>query len=239
MNVKGTFDTAAESYDMLRRKLIPCFDDFYGMAVDLLSFDPSTPVRILDLGAGTGILAEQVGRRLPGAELTLLDFSVEMLSRARARFSGSSERVTLKVGNYVHEPFGGPWDAIVSALSIHHLQDPEKRALYAKVFDALVPGGIFVNADKVLAEDPGVQARDHASWMQQIRASGLAKADIDAALERTRVDTPAPLSTQLAWLREIGFSAVDCAYKWRYFAVFSGCKNILPKGFSRQSSIRE
>jgi tRNA (cmo5U34)-methyltransferase len=221
-DVKRTFDAAAGRYDELRRRLIPCFDGFYGAAVDLLPFAPGRSARILDLGAGTGLLSAAIARRLPRARLTLLDFSEEMLGRARARFAGSPVKVELRTGDATRAPLGGPWDAIVSALSIHHLSDAAKRRLYARAFEALAPGGLLVNADNVLAEDPAVQARDRAAWIAAIRASGLPEAELRAALRRTRVDRLAPLDLQLRWLRELGFAEVDCAYKWRHFAVFSG-----------------
>lgn len=220
MDVKRTFDGAAASYDALRRQLIPCFDDFYGTAVDLAATATGAAPRILDLGAGTGLLADRILRRLPGARLTLLDFSEAMLAHARTRFAGST--VDLRVGDHATADLGGPWDAIVSALSIHHLPDPEKRRLYARVFAALAPGGIFVNADNVTAEDPTVQARDRAAWIGAVRASGLGEAELAAAMERTKVDILAPLAAQLEWLRAAGFGEVDCTYKWRLFAVFSG-----------------
>ncbi len=55
-NVKKLFDSGADDYDWQRRQLIPCFDDFYGMAVSLVEPDERSP-RILDLGAGTGLFA--------------------------------------------------------------------------------------------------------------------------------------------------------------------------------------
>ncbi|HET9552600.1 MAG TPA: class I SAM-dependent methyltransferase [Anaeromyxobacteraceae bacterium] len=222
MGVKETFDGAAAGYDAVRRQLIPCFDGFYEMALDLLPFAPGAAPRVLDLGAGTGLLASLVAGRLPAARLTLLDFSEAMLAQARARFAGAPVPVELRLGDSTRDPLGGPYDAVVSALSIHHLPDAEKRALYRRVFGALAPGGIFVNADNVLAEDPAVAARDRAAWVEAIRATGLPEADLAAALARTEVDVLAPLGAQLGWLREAGFAEVDCAYKWRHFAVFSG-----------------
>jgi tRNA (cmo5U34)-methyltransferase len=222
VDVKQTFDGAAASYDALRRQLIPCFDDFYGTAVDLAASAPGAAPRVLDLGAGTGLLAERILRRLPAARVTLLDFSEAMLDRARARFAGASAAVALRVGDHATADLGGPWDAIVSALSIHHLPDVEKRRLFERAFAALAPGGVFVNADNVTAEDPVVQARDREAWIAAVRASGLGEAELAAAMERTKVDILAPLAAQLAWLRAAGFAAVDCTYKWRLFAVFSG-----------------
>ena len=130
--------------------------------------------------------------------------------------------MAIRVGDYLGAALDGPWDAVVSALSIHHLQDEEKRRLYGRVFQALAPGGIFVNADNVRDEDPAVQARDRAAWIAAIRASGLPEAELEAALVRTQVDVLAPLELQLGWLRGHGFAEVGCAYKWRHFAVFSG-----------------
>ncbi|MGN7412821.1 hypothetical protein [Paenibacillus sp. SAF-068] len=34
-SVKQLFDKVAQNYDVQRKQLIPCFDDFYGMALDL------------------------------------------------------------------------------------------------------------------------------------------------------------------------------------------------------------
>ncbi|BDG05417.1 class I SAM-dependent methyltransferase [Anaeromyxobacter oryzae] len=226
-DVKQVFDAAADGYDALRRRLIPCFDGFYGTAADLVAahLPPDRPSRVLDLGAGTGLLSAEILRRVPAATATLLDFSGEMLARARARFDAAAPgRVAIRAGDYVRAPLEGPWDAIVSALSIHHLPDPEKRAVYARALAALRPGGLLVNADNVLAEDPAAAARDRALWIAAVRATGIAPADLDAALERTKVDVLAPLALQLGWLRELGFTAVDCVFKWHHFAVLAGVR---------------
>src|SRR5262249_46486432 len=49
---KATFDSAARDYDRLRRKFIPCFDEFYRCAIAELPFERDAAIRILDLGAG-------------------------------------------------------------------------------------------------------------------------------------------------------------------------------------------
>jgi len=222
MDVKRAFDAAAPGYDGLRRQLIPCFDDFYGAAVDGLDLPAGSAPRILDLGAGTGLLAERLLARWPRARLTLIDLSPDMLARARERFGGRGAQVEVRVADYLADPLGGPYDAVVSALSIHHLPDGGKRALFRRAFEALRPGGVLVDADNVLAPTPRLAARDRALWIARVRESGIAEAELAAALRRTRLDVLAPLDAQLAWLRRIGFVDVDCTYKWLHFAVFGG-----------------
>ena len=197
MDVKQAFDAAAPGYDGLRRQLIPCFDDFYGAAVDALGFPAGAAPRILDLGAGTGLLAEQVLARWPRARLTLVDLSGDMLERARERFAGRGARVEIRTADYLRDPLGGPYDGVVSALSIHHLPDAGKRALFRRAFAALRPGGRFVDADNVLAPTPRLAARDRALWIARVRESGISEAELSAALRRTRLDVLAPLPSQL------------------------------------------
>ena len=52
MSVVNKFNQKAKEYDSERRALIPCFDDFYGVAIDCIDFKEDNP-KVLDLGAGT------------------------------------------------------------------------------------------------------------------------------------------------------------------------------------------
>ena len=110
----------------------------------------------------------------------------------------------------------------MSALSIHHLEDPAKQHLFAAVWSALVPGGLFVNADQVLEPTAALEARARTRWRAQAAALGSDEAELAAAEARMTHDRCATLEAQLAWLRDANFTDVDCAFKaWR-FAVYSG-----------------
>ena len=232
MTLSAAFNRAAPSYDALRRQLIPCFDDFYGAALTLLGDSAGLAPRILDLGAGTGLLSALVLERFPEARLTLVDAAAAMLNQARTRFDGLAPgRVTLVVGDYTEAnlgvPMGPPYDAVISALSIHHLENPAKRALFRHVFQTLRPGGVFVNADQVAGPTLARDALYRALWLTAVRAAGLSEADLTAARERMIHDRLAPLTAQLTWLAEAGFTEIDCGYQHWSFAVYAG---IRPEG---------
>lgn len=219
-----TFTRDAASYDATRRGLIPCFDAFYGAALDLIADWRGAevkPLRVLDLGAGTGLFSSLLLARYQHAQLHLLDASEGMLAQARQRFAGGAG-ITCALGDMATADLAGPWDLVISALAIHHLDDAGKRRLFARIRAALKPGGLFVNAEQVLGPTPETEARYARLWLDQVRAASVPEVDIARAQERMRHDRCATVESQLLWLREAGFTDVDCSFKaWR-FAVLSG-----------------
>ena len=220
--VAMAFDATSRDYDAPRRWLIPCFEDFYGTVLELVAeWAPPSAARALDLGAGTGLLAGLVRGVFPTMRLDLVDIAPGMLEQARERFAGQAD-VRFFVADYATAAFEGPYDLILSALSIHHLDDRAKRDLFTRVLAALRPGGLFVNAEQVLAPTAALEARAHARWRTQASRLGASEAVLAAAEARMVHDRCATLEDQLTWLHEAGFGEVDCAFKsWR-FAVYSG-----------------
>jgi tRNA (cmo5U34)-methyltransferase len=215
-----TFAAHAGEYDALRRRLIPPYDRFYGTAVSSLGLATRPVARVLDLGAGTGLLSAHVAAGVPGVRLTLVDGAEEMLARAPAVVGDALEATV--VGDLRDPLPAGPWDAVVSGLAIHHLADDDKRALSARVFDALEPGGVFVNAEQVLGPTDRLEAAQHALHEADARAAGATDAEWEATLVRMSHDRCAPVEAQLGWLREAGFTDVDAPFRDHRFAVLVG-----------------
>jgi tRNA (cmo5U34)-methyltransferase len=212
----ATFDAHAAGYDAPRRRLIPPFDAFYGTAVDALGLLGRPPRRVLDLGAGTGMLAARVAAAYPEAELVLTDGAPAMLEQAREALGA---RASLHVADLADPLPEGGFDAVVSALAIHHLDDADKRDLFARVREALPPGGVFVNAEQVAGPAPCFD-RFYREWHEaSARAAGSDDAEWAGAQERMRHDRCADVESQLRWLRDAGFDAADCLFKDHRFAV--------------------
>jgi tRNA (cmo5U34)-methyltransferase len=214
-----TFDAEADGYDAARRRLVPPFDAFYGGAVAALELADRPLARILDLGAGTGILARHVTAAHPAAELTLLDGAPAMLEEAAAALGDRARYVTADLGDPLPP---GPWDAAVSALAIHHLDDAGKRRLFARLHEALGPGGVFVNAEQVAGPTPRLEELYLRRHREQAAALGTTPEEWQAAERRMEHDRCATVSDQLAWLREAGFADVECVFRDHRFAVLAG-----------------
>lgn len=216
------FTRTSATYDAARAKLIPPYDRFYSTAVSLLPFDPDAEIRILDLGAGTGLLAAFIREKFPNAHLHLVDIADSMLDLARQRLR--SDRTTYSISDYASQPIEGQWHAIVSALSIHHLIDPSKRDLFRRIYSALLPGGVFVNAEQVAGPTPELTRRYHQQWLSQIRERGATEQEIADCEYRMQADRCASVEDQIAWMREAGFVDADCWLKEGQFAVLSGTR---------------
>lgn len=221
-HVEAVFTSTAATYDAARAMLIPCFDQFYSGAVELLPFESDASIRILDLGAGTGLLAAWVRRQFPKAMLCLLDFSEAMLAQARERLGNELTEYVRE--DYTTGPLHGSFDAIVSALSIHHLEHPEKQKLFRRIYDALRPGGVFVNAEQVAGPTPELSARYHQVCLAEARRLGATEQMIAEAELRMREDRCASVEEQLGWMRAAGFADADCWFKKGRFAVMAGTR---------------
>ncbi|WP_419175945.1 class I SAM-dependent methyltransferase [Desulfosediminicola sp.] len=228
MSVQSVFNKYAGQYDQSRKKLIPCFDDYYQTMLEVIPFGQDSALEVLDLGAGTGLVAGLVADNYPGARITLVDIAGEMLAKARNALAGYDNNFEFVTADYVAGESFGPvergFDLIISSLSIHHLEDETKSNLFRKIFANLKPGGVFVNADQALGETEAIEKVNHNKWLEQARALGATEQELAASLERMREDRMAPLDDQLQWLREAGFAEVTCWYKNYSFIVYSGMK---------------
>jgi tRNA (cmo5U34)-methyltransferase len=220
-NTKTVFDTTASTYDVDRARLIPGCGRLYQWAIDLI---PRGAKKIVDLGAGSGLLSVLIRERFPEAELHLVDFSAPMLDLARARMIGD-EQVFFHQADYLKDHLPEDVCSVASALSIHHLEDEGKRHLFSRVYGLLRKNGVFVNADHIAGPSVELEARYQATWLEQVRANGASEQQVADSLYRQKEDRRAPVGAQLGWMRRSGFAEVDCWFKDNCFAVMSGTKH--------------
>ncbi len=201
--------------------------------------DLGIPVqRFMDLGCGDGALADVIWDQYPDATGVLVDHSPPMLQAAREKFQKSSAAVHICDVDYGQSKWGeavarySPFHLVVSGHSIHHQPDSRKRELYAEIFSLLQPGGMFINVEHVASRT----ARLEQMW-EEIRVDAMYNFALQSGLNKSREemqnefrqwpDREANLftlvETQCDWLREIGYSDVDCFFKYFEFAVFGGC----------------
>lgn len=178
----------------------------------LLEFVPEKPSRILDLGSGGGRLLGLVRAARPQARFVALDFSPTMLNTIRELFRSTSDVTVVAHDLAGPLPEMGSFDCVISSFAIHHLLHKRKESLYREIFDILTPGGIFCNLEHVASPTAAL----HHEFLGLLNTRPEQEDPSNKLLD---------LETQLEWLREIGFTDVDCHWKWRELALLAGRKN--------------
>ncbi|MDE5754536.1 MAG: class I SAM-dependent methyltransferase [Oscillospiraceae bacterium] len=223
MNIESQFNLIAEEYDVNRRKFIPCFDDYYQNTTAFIASNIQKPERIIDLGSGTGLLAYYWYQHFPDSEYLLVDIAEDMLHVARKRFQGI-QNVSCQSANYSKELPEMPFDMVISALSIHHLENYEKEMLFSRIFNALPAGGLFVNYDQFCAGTPELNLWYDRYWETHLSHSDLTDQDIVLWKERRKLDRECSVEQEIHMLENSGFKLVKCVYSYQKFSVIIAIK---------------
>lgn len=205
------------------KTLAPGVGDLASSAVRVVrSTAPSGP-RVLGLGS-SGIPTEQLSSELPESTFTLIDSSQENLAEVANHLANQAAPPVTVVGDLLEELPNGPFDVVTSGLTVHRLADDEKRALFEKVEQVLVPDGVFVLVEEVSGPTLALDDFYHRAWLDDVRANGTNDEVVEAALGAMVYAHPATVTDQLSWLKQAGFRDVDCFSKRYGFAVFGGWK---------------
>jgi tRNA (cmo5U34)-methyltransferase len=221
MPIDEAFNASIAYYDDWMRKALPDYDALFGTACELAPFESEAPLDVLDLGAGTGLFSWHILERFPNARFVLYDLADRMLSVARDRFRGREDRCEFAIGDYRTLDLPRTFDLVISSLSIHHLEDGEKRDLFRSIHRVLKTPGAFLNVDQVRGETPYLRDLYWNHWLAQVRSREPDETRIRESIDRRiGYDRDSLLGDQLRWLSEAGFLDVDCVYKNYFVGVF-------------------
>jgi tRNA (cmo5U34)-methyltransferase len=224
----------ADNFIPERKSLLKIAASFYGQFIR-----DGQRKRVMDLGCGDGILAENLLTIGAQMDVIAVDGSEDMLAAARRRLR---EFPTVEFRRLDFEDIlaGGfpcdPFDFIASAFALHHLEISRKARLFESLRKLLKPGCYFVNVDIATSEQELVNDWYYVLWKEWIlaheEALGLKE---KAASMGSLAEVPAharvkpenhydSLESQIAALRRAGFEAVECHYRYGLFSIYSGRK---------------
>jgi tRNA (cmo5U34)-methyltransferase len=177
--VMSQFHFDPETYEALMAEEVPGYERLQEQVAAATRGRPAT--RILDLGTGTGVTARRVLTAHTDAHLVGIDASARMLAVARETLPAGSDLMVSRL----EDPLpAGPFDLVVSALAVHHLDGRGKRDLFRRLAEVMAPGARLVLGDVIVPDDP---------------------ADVVTPIDGDH-DRPSKVAEQLTWLREAGFT---------------------------------
>jgi len=160
--LSAQFHIDPETYLDAIRAEVPRYDELQEATIEAIPFAPR---RVLELGVGTGETTRRLLERYPGAKVTGLDAQPEMVFKAREL--GIEVRLAR-----MEDPLpDGPWDLVVSVLSVHHVTNEQKQDLFRRVREqsrSLVMGDVVIAEPQVAPLEEGVdfpaRAEDLVEW---------------------------------------------------------------------------
>lgn len=160
--MSAQFHMDPETYLDEIRADVPRYDELQAATVDAVPFAPR---RVLELGVGTGETTRRLLERYPDAEVTGLDAQPEMVFKAR------EHGIAVRLARMQDPLPDGPWDLVISVLSVHHLDENQKRDLFRRVREqsrAFVMGDVVEADPQVTSLEEGVDLpsppEDMAEW---------------------------------------------------------------------------
>ncbi|MGE3805745.1 MAG: trans-aconitate 2-methyltransferase [Gemmataceae bacterium] len=234
----------AQAYDQAAEHIHPFYLELQALILDQLPFNSEASFLFVDLGGGSGRLAELVLERYRAARVLVLDQSQPFLDIAKARldkFTGRGLCGRCRLQDSWHEALAETPAVIASMSAIHHLDPDEKRELYRRCHATLAPGGLFLNADEVRSDDAAdylARCRAWAEHMHRIIEAGLVPEPMAHGLrawEERNVarfgqprqsgdDCHETIERQLDYLRDAGFADVDAPWHKEMWAVLRARK---------------
>jgi len=159
--------------------------------------DAVTTGWVLDLGCGSGLVAEMVLDRFPRLTLFGLDSSTAMLSLAKDRLARYGDRVKLAEGDLTTlDRVEAPARCVraIVVQSLHHLDEAQYRSAVAWTFDHLAPSGWFFIIDRLAIPSETLYSAFHDLRERQGQAPN--QPDWSSYLEWLEVNGDRPLPVQ-------------------------------------------
>lgn len=139
---KNYYNEIAENYE----SYIPQNKVMRGIILDFLKeLNVKKDAKMLDLGAGTGIVTEGIAKE-GYTNLTLLDISDKELEIAKEK--EDLKNAKYQVVDLTKEEIDGKFDLIFETMSLDYFKGERMRVILEKIKNALVDGGKFIVIDR-------------------------------------------------------------------------------------------
>jgi len=235
---------ATEAFDQAAQHIHPYYLAIQDQILERLPFAIDAPFLLVDLGGGSGRLVERVLTKFPNARAIVVDQSQAFLAIAERRLQSFGPRAAF-VEHRLQEDWPGDLpaapQALVSMSAIHHLDPAEKQSLYARCYEVLAPGGVFMNGDEYRPESDADYLAALQQWSDHkdvATKQGLIPDSFHAMFDhwydrnilrfgepkQSGDDCHETAAVQIAYLQNAGFAYVDTIWAQQMWAVVKATK---------------
>lgn len=221
--------TVANAFDDMVERSVPFYNEIQRMIIELAAEHAIPHTQVVDLGCSTG--TTMIGLN-PYVEKNIkfigIDDSAEMLKKCdaklkEAKFEREYELVEADLHEELHIENAS---VVIFCLTLQFVRPIYREKLLKKIYDGLVPGGVLIISEKILAEDSLFNRNFIKYYYDYKRRNQYSEMEISQkreALENVLI--PYKLSENFKILKEAGFQHVETFFKWYNFSGFIAVKN--------------
>ncbi|MBF8436342.1 methyltransferase domain-containing protein [Halanaerobiaceae bacterium Z-7014] len=207
------FDLRATGYDGHMAENVNDYEVFYNSIAEPI-LKTESPIKLLDLGCGTGLELEYIFAKAPNADVTGIDLSQEMLDQLISKYIDKSDQIEVIRGSYLDvELLSDEYDYIISVMSLHHFLPDIKLNLYKKIWRALKPGGFYIEGDYIVSKIKEVELL--ADYNDRLENNEFLQEEL------FHLDIPFSIETQQELFDRAGFTDFELIFEGDEAGVYS------------------
>lgn len=223
-SVQSFYDQISQKYTTLLDRAIPRYRE---MLETLLHHIPNytTPLKILELGCGTGNLTALIIHKYPQSSVVVVDISSAILEECKNRFRHNKNIQYLQTDfNDLHLEMND-FDLVLSSIAIHHIQDEDKQHLFKKIHSYLKPNALFLFADQCRGATNKIYQKHIAQWKVEAFKLGSSESDWDMWMShQSQHDFHTTAQEQMTWMETAGFKNIDILWRNLLWTIFYSTK---------------
>jgi tRNA (cmo5U34)-methyltransferase len=215
--VAGVFD------DMVNRS-VPFYEEMQRMTAELAADYCLPNTCIYDLGCSTGTTLILMDQTVPeNIGFVGIDDSQSMLNKCRQKMEDMhvTRSCDLHVEDLNKKVMIENASVVVLCLTLQFVRPMHRERLLKEVYDGLVPGGVVIIVEKILAEHSSFNRDFIRYYYDMKRRNHYSELEISQkreALENVLI--PYKLSENIALLQQAGFEECEVFFKWYNFSGF-------------------
>lgn len=221
--------TVANAFDDMVERSVPFYNEIQRMIIELAIEHALPNTNVIDLGCSTG--TTMIGLNpyiVDNIKFIGVDDSAEMLKKCEVKLQQEDfKREYELVQADLHEDIKiENASVVILCLTLQFVRPIYREKLLKRIFDGLVPGGVLIISEKILAEDSLFNRNFIKYYYDYKRRNQYSEMEISQkreALENVLI--PYKLSENFKMLREAGFPHVETFFKWYNFSGFIAIKN--------------
>jgi tRNA (cmo5U34)-methyltransferase len=218
-NIEDYFNSIKDEYSDAIKRINPCYLEMIKASLGYLP-NKWIPNNILELGCGIGNLTILLSEYFPETKITGIDISEESIEVCRNRVNGKNvdlQQMDLKIASFKEESF----DIVISSLTVHHLLESERKALYRKAKEWIGRKGWLIICDRYCDDNEGISNINRRIWHETAIENGATSEEWNKWMRHEiDHDHPGKLVDQVEILKEeLNFITVDIVWRKYLWAV--------------------